>query len=51
MLVSDGIHYDVAYYIMSVEYKWLKLNVLEDDANLFTSFIPTKWKYLNKIKL
>lgn len=48
VLVSDGIHYDVAYYIMSGDYKWLKSNILEDDANLFTSFVPTKWKYLTK---
>ena len=48
VLVSDGTHYDVAYYIMSSEYNWRKVNVLEDDANLFTSFVPTKWKYLTK---
>ena len=48
VLVSDGIYYDVAFYIMSGEYKWLKSNALKFDTNLFTSFIPTKWKYINK---
>ncbi len=46
VLVSDGTFYDVAYYVMSSSYVWMKSNIEEDDSNLFTSFVPTKWKYL-----
>lgn len=46
VMVSDGKHYDVAYYVRSGEYKWLKVNVDLDDANDFTSFVPIKWKII-----
>lgn len=44
VLISDGTNYDVAYYVASGEYKWLKSHVEDDDSNDFTSFIPIKWK-------
>lgn len=44
VLVTDGIHYDVAWYLMSGEYIWRK-NILEkDDVIEFTAFTPIKWK-------
>ena len=46
VLVSDGINYDVAYYIMSGSYKWIKEDLIEDDINDFTSFIISKWTYI-----
>lgn len=46
VMVSDDEHYDVAYYIRSGEYKWLKVNVDLDDVDDFTSFVPTKWKII-----
>ena len=47
VLVSDGENYDVAYYIMSGCYKWLKVNLIEDDINDFKSFIISKWCYID----
>jgi hypothetical protein len=47
VLVSDGKNYDVAYYIMSGEYKWVKVDLIEDDINDFTSFIISKWAYVD----
>lgn len=47
VLVSDGKNYDVAYYIMSGEFKWVKVNVLEDDIDDFNSFVVTKWAYID----
>lgn len=44
VLVSDGTNYDVVYYIMSGEYRWLKEHIERDDVDDFTSFIPVKWK-------
>ena len=46
VLVSDGKHYDVAYYIRSSEYKWLKSHIENDDVEDFTSFMPAKWKMI-----
>ncbi len=46
VLISDGKNYDVAYYIMSSSYKWLKVDLIEDTANEFTSFIISKWAYI-----
>lgn len=48
VLVSDGKHYDVAYYIMSGEYKWVKVDVIQDDINDFNSFVITKWAYIKE---
>lgn len=47
VLVSDGINYDVAWYLMSSEYVWMKIEIDKDDSKLFTSIIPTKWKRLD----
>ena len=44
VLVSDGFNYDVAWYIRSGEYKWLKSNVIRDITFDFKSFVPIKWK-------
>jgi len=48
VLVSDGKRHDVAWYIMSGDYKWLKDDVLNDDVNDFKDFIITKWSYINE---
>ena len=49
-IVSDGIHYDVAYYVMSGEYKWLKeTNVEEDEYEDFTSFKILYWKLIDPV--
>lgn len=46
VLVSDGTgNYDVAWFIMSGEYKWVKDDVVNDALINFTSFIITKWSY------
>jgi hypothetical protein len=47
VLISDGINHDVAYYIRSGEYKWLKVNIKNDEAPEFDDFIPIKWKYID----
>jgi len=47
VIVSDNINEDVAWYIRSGEYKWLKTNIKNDEVNDFTSFIPTKWKIID----
>ena len=47
VLISDGEHYDVAYYLMSSTYEWRKVSVKDDDANKFEDFIPIKWKYID----
>jgi len=46
VLVSDGTNYDVAYYIKSGEYKWLKVNVKDDDVSDFDNFTITKWSFI-----
>lgn len=43
VLVSDGINYDVAWYLRSGSYKWVKSNLVHDDLDDFRSFIPIKW--------
>lgn len=47
VLVSDGENHDVAYYIMSGSYKWVKVDLIEDDIHDFTSFIISKWTYID----
>lgn len=47
VLVSDGTNHDVAYYIMSGEYKWLKVDVKNDNVYDFENFIPIKWKLID----
>lgn len=49
VLVSDGENFDIAWYIMSGEYKWLKTHIFDDDCYDFTSFIPTKWRPIPNI--
>lgn len=48
VLVSDGIHHDVAYFIKSQTYKWFKVNLKLDDANEFDEFEITKWAYITE---
>lgn len=51
VLVSDGINYDVAYYVMSGTYKWLKeTNVEEEVCEYFTSFKPLYWELIKHVK-
>lgn len=47
VLVSDGYNHDVAYYLMSGEYKWMKVNIKNDESNEFTDFVIKKWKYID----
>lgn len=47
VLFSDGKNYDVAYYIMSSEYIWVKVDLIKDDINDFTSFTISKWRYID----
>lgn len=46
VIVSDGNNYDVAYYLMSGEYVWMKNNIKKDCSKKFKSFVPIKWKYI-----
>jgi len=46
VIVSDGTHYDVAYYIKSSLYIWFKVDLIADDAVEFKSFNITKWSYI-----
>jgi len=47
VLVSDGKHYDIAYYLeYPKEDGWFKKHVKKDKFYDFDSFIPTKWKAL-----
>lgn len=46
VLVSDGNNHDVAYFIMSGTYKWVKVSVKDDDISYFDNFIPIKWRYI-----
>ena len=47
VLISDGNHYDVAYFLRSGEYEWRKVSIKDDDANVFEDFIPIKWCYID----
>lgn len=47
VLISDGKNYDVAYYLMSSEYVWMKVDIALDSADEFKGFTPIKWKYIN----
>ena len=46
VLVSDGINYDVAYFVMSGSYYWLKADLINDEAYKFKAFIIKKWTYI-----
>jgi hypothetical protein len=48
VIVSDEKNnYDVAWYLMSSEYKWVKDDLINDDLIDFKSFIIIKWSYIN----
>lgn len=44
MLVTDGTHYDVANFLMSSSYVWMKTNMEEDDQREFKDFPIVKWR-------
>lgn len=46
VLISNGRNFDVAYFLMSGEYVWMKVNVKKDNAKKFKSFTPIKWKFI-----
>lgn len=46
VIVSDGTNYDVAWYLMSSSYVWMKTDVVKDDAKKFNQFKITKWSYI-----
>jgi len=47
VLVSDNNnHYDVAWFLKSGEYKWVKNDLVNDDLLDFKSFKIIKWKYI-----
>ena len=48
VLVTDGKKYDVVWYLMSSEYKWMKTDLINDEANEFNSFTIKKWRYVTK---
>lgn len=48
VLISDGENYDVAYYLRSGEYKWIKVKVKDDDIEDFLQFVPTMWCKIQK---
>ncbi len=47
VLVSDGENYDVAWYLRSSEYVWMKSHVANDTGELFDSFVPIKWRLID----
>jgi len=47
VIVSDNVNYDIAWYIMSSEYRWLKTDLVNDTVNDFEQFTITKWAYFN----
>lgn len=46
VLVSDTKNYDVAWYLMSSEYVWMKTDILNDTVNEFKEFKIIKWSYI-----
>ncbi len=46
VIVSDGKNQDIAYYIMSSTYKWVKYDLVKNDIIDFTSFVISKWSYI-----
>ena len=47
VLVSDETNFDVAWFLYSSEYKWVKNDLLNDDLKDFESFRVIKWKYIS----
>lgn len=42
-----NISYDVAWYLMSSEYVWMKTDIEADDSKEFTAFVPVSWKFID----
>lgn len=40
-------NYDVAYYLMSSEYVWMKVDLINDCGDNFKGFIIKKWSYID----
>lgn len=51
VLVTDGTHYDVAWYLRSGEYRWVKTNVKNDALDDFLNFIPTHWSSIKQCSI
>lgn len=49
VLVTDGTHYDVAWYLYSQSYMWMKTSVKQDDCVEFVNFVPTHWASISKV--
>lgn len=41
---DDNGNEDEVYFLMSSEYVWMKVDKEADDVDVFTKFIPTRWK-------
>lgn len=50
VLVTDGTNYDVAWYLMSSEYKWVKTDITNDCLIDFEAFVPTMWRTIDKFR-
>lgn len=48
VIVSDGSHFDVAWYLMSSTYMWMKNDLIADDCEEFAQFKIIKWAYITK---
>lgn len=46
VIVSDGINYDVAWYLMSSQYEWMKTNHVKDTAEPYNDIEIIKWSYI-----
>ncbi len=47
VLVTDGTHLDITWFLMSSTYEWRKTDLAIDDAKLFNQFTITQWAYIN----
>lgn len=46
---NGNILYDVAWYLKSSKYVCMKTDIEEDEANVFTAFVPLRWRAINYI--
>lgn len=46
VLVSDGENYDIAWYLMSSEYMWMKTDHAKDTADKYKGITIIKWSYI-----
>lgn len=46
VVVSDDTHYDIAWFLMSGDYKWVKDDLKNDELMDFTNFVIIKWAYI-----